>query len=42
MGGEALGISKIICPRTGECQGHKVGVGGLGSMVGGGYRGLLG
>ena len=31
MGGEALGIAKIICPSTGECQGQEVGVGGLGS-----------
>jgi hypothetical protein len=42
MGGEALGIVKIICPRTGERQGQEVGVGGLGSMVGGSYRGLWG
>ena len=40
--GEALGIMKIICPSTGECQGQEAGVGGLGSRVGGGYRGLLG
>ena len=31
MGGEALGIAKIICPSTGECQGQESGVGGLGS-----------
>jgi hypothetical protein len=31
MGGEALGIVKIICPTTGECQGQEAGVGGLGS-----------
>jgi hypothetical protein len=30
MGGEALGIVKIICPSTGECQGQKAGVGALG------------
>jgi hypothetical protein len=36
MGGEALGLAKIICPSTGEYQGQEVGVGGLGSMVGGG------
>jgi hypothetical protein len=41
MGGEALSFVKIICPSTGECQGPNVGVGGLGSRVGGGYRGLL-
>jgi hypothetical protein len=32
--GEALGLSKIICPNTGECQGQEMGVGGLGSRVG--------
>jgi hypothetical protein len=42
MGGEALGFAKITCPSTGECQGQEAGVGGLGSRVGGGYRGLLG
>jgi hypothetical protein len=41
MGGEALGLAKIICPSTGECQGPEVGVGGLGSRAGGVYRGLL-
>jgi hypothetical protein len=43
MGGEALGLTKIICPRTGEgeCQGQESGVGGLGSRAEGGYRGLL-
>jgi hypothetical protein len=40
MGGEALCLAKIICPSTGECQGQEVGVGGLGSRVGGGYRGF--
>jgi hypothetical protein len=40
MGGEALGLVKTICPSTGECQGQEVGEGGLGSRVGGGYRGL--
>ena len=34
LGGEALGFAKIICPTTGECQGQKVGVGGLGSRAG--------
>jgi hypothetical protein len=42
MGGEALGLAKIICPNTGECQGQEVGVGGMGSKAEGGYRGLLG
>jgi hypothetical protein len=40
MGGEALGLAKIICPSTGECQGQEVGMGGMGSRAGGGYRGL--
>jgi hypothetical protein len=38
MGGEALGLVKIICPSIGECQ--EAGVGGLGSRAGGWYRGL--
>jgi hypothetical protein len=43
-GGEALGFVKIICPNSGECQGHEAEVGGLGSRagVGGWYRGLSG
>jgi hypothetical protein len=40
--GEVLGLAEIIFPSTGECQGQEAGVGGLGSRVGGGYRGLLG
>jgi hypothetical protein len=40
MGGKFLCLAKIICPRTGECQGQEAGVGGLGSRVGAGYRGL--
>ena len=40
MGGEALGLVKITCPSTGECQGQEVGVGVLGSRAGVGYRGL--
>ena len=31
MGREALGLAKIICSATVECQGQEVGVGGLGS-----------
>ena len=31
MGGEALGLVKILGPSIGECQGQEVGVGGLGS-----------
>jgi hypothetical protein len=42
MGEEALGLVKIICPSTGECQDQEVGVGGLGSRVGRRYRGLWG
>jgi hypothetical protein len=30
MGGEALGLVKIICPSIGECQGQEVGEGGFG------------
>jgi hypothetical protein len=40
MGGEALGIEKIICPSTGECQGQEAGVGGLGAGQGEGIGGL--
>jgi hypothetical protein len=40
MGGEAFGIAKIICPRTGECQGQEVGVGGLGTGQGEGIGGF--
>jgi hypothetical protein len=40
MGGEALGIAKIICPSTGECQDQETGVGGLRSRAGGGYSRL--
>ena len=29
MGGEALGLVKVLCPSIGECQGQEVGVGGL-------------
>ena len=31
MGGEALGLVKVLCPSTGECQGQEAGVGGSGS-----------
>jgi hypothetical protein len=34
MGGEALGLEKIICPSTGECQCQEAGVGGLGAGQG--------
>jgi hypothetical protein len=33
MGGEALGIAKIICPSTEEWQGCDVGVVGLGNRA---------
>jgi hypothetical protein len=42
MGGAALGLAKIICPSTGECQGQKVGMCRLGSKEREGYRGLWG
>jgi hypothetical protein len=41
-GGEVLGIVKIICPSTQECQGQEARVGGLWSRAGVGYRGLGG
>jgi hypothetical protein len=41
MGVEALGIAKIICPSTVECQGQEAGVGGLGSRMEG-VQGSLG
>ena len=37
-----LGLANFICPSTGERQGQEAGVGGLGSRVGGGYRGFSG
>ena len=42
MGGEALGLAKFICPSARERQGQEARVGGLGSRVKGGYRGLSG
>jgi hypothetical protein len=42
LGGEALGLAKIICSSRGECQVQEAGVVGLGSRAGGVYRGLLG
>jgi hypothetical protein len=38
LGEEVLGLAKIICPSTGECQGQEGRVGGLGCWAGGGYR----
>ena len=29
MGGEALGLVKVLCPSIGECQGQEAGVGRL-------------
>jgi hypothetical protein len=40
MGGEALGIAKIICPSTGECQSQEAGVCGMVSRAGGGGEGI--
>jgi hypothetical protein len=38
-----LGIANFICPSTGECQGHEVGVGAReGRRAGGGHRELWG
>jgi hypothetical protein len=37
-----LGLANFICPSTEELQGQEVGVSGLGSRMGGGYRELLG
>jgi hypothetical protein len=31
MGGEALGLTKILCPSVGDCQGQEVGMSVLGS-----------
>jgi hypothetical protein len=42
MGGEPLGLAKIICPSTGECQVQEAGMGELGSRAGAGYWGLSG
>jgi hypothetical protein len=39
MGGEALVPVKVLCPSVGECQGQELGMGGLGTGVGG-YRGF--
>ena len=41
MGGEALGLAKILCPSIGECQGQEVGVGELGRREEGVARGFL-
>jgi hypothetical protein len=37
MGGEALGLVKVLCPSIGECQAQEAGVGEQGK--GGGDRG---
>jgi hypothetical protein len=42
LGGEALGLVKIICPNTVECQGQEMGVSRLGSRVGKGIGGFGG
>jgi hypothetical protein len=42
MGGETLGLVKILCPSKGECQGQETGVGWVGEKrEGGAYRGFL-
>jgi hypothetical protein len=41
MEGEALGLVKILCPKTGKFQGQAGGVCGLGDREEGGYRGFL-
>jgi hypothetical protein len=40
MGGEALGLAKIMFLSTGEWQGQEAGVGRLGNRAEGGYKGL--
>jgi hypothetical protein len=40
MGGESLGLVKILCLNRGECQGKEAEMVGLCSRVGGRYRGL--
>jgi hypothetical protein len=40
MGGEALGLAKILCPSIGECQGQEVGNGWVGGQGEEGYRGF--
>jgi hypothetical protein len=42
LGGDVLGLVKMVFSSTGECQGQEEGVDGLGSRAGGGHRGLLG
>jgi hypothetical protein len=41
MGGETLGLEKILCHSIGECQGQEVGVGGLGSRGKGRGEGIF-
>jgi hypothetical protein len=42
MGGEALGLVKVICPSIGDCQDQEAGMGGLVSRGRGGrHRGFL-
>jgi hypothetical protein len=40
MGGEALGLVKIMCPSTGECRGQEAGVHGEKNRAGGGGGGI--
>jgi hypothetical protein len=41
MGGEALGLVKVLCPSIGECQGQEAGVDSLRSRGGGRDMGFL-
>jgi hypothetical protein len=38
MGGESLGLAKIICSSTGVCQGQEKGLDGLGRRAEGEYK----
>jgi hypothetical protein len=40
MGGEALGLAKILCPSIGECQGQEAVVCGWRAGGGGGKKGF--
>jgi hypothetical protein len=41
MGGEALGLVKVICPNIGKCQGQEAGVGRLVSRGWGRGKGIF-
>jgi hypothetical protein len=42
VGGEVLGLAKILGPSTGECQDQEVRVGGLGEQEVGNVKGIFG